>query len=58
MGQIATCCRGDRVSDLENELRRARLDCEEERRAREQLGGMVNVTRARIERDERLGNYR
>ena len=70
MGQIATCWRGDRVSDLERELRRARLDCEEERRTREQLGGMLTsheqefrgmrdwvITGDEIEirRDQRLG---
>ena len=70
MGQIATCWRGDRVSDLESELRRARLDCEEERRTREQLGGMLTsheqelrgmrdwvITGDEIEirRDQRLG---
>ena len=70
MGQIATCWRGDRVCDLESELRRARLDCEEERRTREQLGGMLTsqeqelsgmrdwvITSDEIEirRDQRLG---
>ena len=43
MGQNATCWRGDRVSDLESELRRTRLDCEEERTTREQLGGMLTL---------------
>ena len=70
MGQIVTCRRGDRVSDLESDLRRARLHWEEERGAREQLGGMLTLNERElrgmrdwvltsneieIRRDQRLG---